>query len=246
MAGVTIGYKGETIATIQGSGLKTLKTEGQYCEADITVDYVSEGGGGGITPTGTKSISANGIYDVTSYANAAVNVSPNVISKNITANGTYNASSDSADGFSQVTVNVPVGASNVFQTTMTLATHQSTNVALCTLPDEVYAHKDDSTFSVLMINTTPASLTTYDDYCVFACNNPNGPTQGTYPVYGMGLRKNSSTAVGADRIFYPPNSTNNNTSTGGTGKFWLNGKILNYKSSGYYMGAGTYTIFVTW
>ena len=64
MAGVTIGYKGNTIATIQGSGSKTLKTAGKYCEGDISVDYVQEGGGG-ITPTGTKSITANGTYDVT-------------------------------------------------------------------------------------------------------------------------------------------------------------------------------------
>lgn len=48
MAGVTIGYKGNTIATIQGSGSKTLKTAGKYCEGDISVDYVQEGGGSGI------------------------------------------------------------------------------------------------------------------------------------------------------------------------------------------------------
>ena len=32
---------------------------------------------------------------------------PTLVTKNITANGTYNASSDSADGYSSVTVNVP-------------------------------------------------------------------------------------------------------------------------------------------
>ena len=214
MAGVTIGYKGNTIATIQGSGSKTLKTAGKYCEGDISVDYVQEGGGG-ITPTGTKSITANGTYDVTAFASAEVNVPP-------------------------------VGATNVYTTTMTLGTHSSANVALCTLPDDVYAHRNDTKFSVLVVNTTPASLTTYDDFYIFACNNPNAPTQGSYPVYGMGLRKNSSTAVGADRIFYPPNSTDNSTSTGGTGKFWMNGKVLTYKSSGYYLGAGTYMIVVFW
>lgn len=31
-----------------------------------------------------------------------------LITKTITANGTYNASSDSADGYSQVTVTIPV------------------------------------------------------------------------------------------------------------------------------------------
>lgn len=43
MAGVTIEYKGNTIATMQGESNKVLKTGGKYCEGDITVDYVPEG-----------------------------------------------------------------------------------------------------------------------------------------------------------------------------------------------------------
>lgn len=37
--GVTIGYKGETIASMSSSGSKTLKTAGKYCEGDIEVAY---------------------------------------------------------------------------------------------------------------------------------------------------------------------------------------------------------------
>ena len=103
MAGVDIKYKGSSIASIQGSGSKTLKTQGKYCEGDILVDYAKEG----ITPSGTKNISTNGTHDVTDYVSANVSVSPNVGSKNVSANGTYNASSDSLDGYSSVTVNVP-------------------------------------------------------------------------------------------------------------------------------------------
>ena len=40
MGNVTIEYKNATIAQMNASGTKTLKTSGKYCEGDITVDYV--------------------------------------------------------------------------------------------------------------------------------------------------------------------------------------------------------------
>ena len=45
--------------------------------------------------------------------------SATLITKTITANGTYSASDDSADGYSEVTVNVPSGASNIVTGTFT-------------------------------------------------------------------------------------------------------------------------------
>ena len=36
-ASTNISYKGATIATIAGSGTKTLNTQGKYCEGNITV-----------------------------------------------------------------------------------------------------------------------------------------------------------------------------------------------------------------
>ena len=68
--GVTVSYKGETIASMNTGGTKTLKTAGKYCEGDITLGYVPDG----ITPTGSVSINANGTYDVTDKASAVVAV----------------------------------------------------------------------------------------------------------------------------------------------------------------------------
>lgn len=63
----------------------------------------------GIHPTGTVAITVNGTTDVTNYASANVNVQPSLGTKSITANGTYYASSDGYDGYSNVSVNVPSG-----------------------------------------------------------------------------------------------------------------------------------------
>ena len=45
MADVTLTYKGSTIAEMNNSGTKTLKTAGKYCEGDIVVSYVKPEGG---------------------------------------------------------------------------------------------------------------------------------------------------------------------------------------------------------
>ena len=59
-----------------------------------------------IEPSGTLDIADNGNYDVKNYENVSVNVQPNLIEKEVSENGTYNASDDGADGYSSVTVNI--------------------------------------------------------------------------------------------------------------------------------------------
>ena len=86
--------------------------------------------------SGAKSITANGTgIDVSTYSTVNVAVpssSPTLITKTITANGTYNASSDSADGYSSVTVNVSGGSSNFIQGTFTAG--EAGSVQTITLP----------------------------------------------------------------------------------------------------------------
>lgn len=216
MAEVEISYNGSTIATMNASGTKTLGTSGKYCEDDITVVYAQPSGG--TTPTGTKNIS-------------------------ITANGT--TTEDVANYASAaITVNVP--SVDAYVATVTVATHTSANVALCTLPDDVYAHKDDTNFAVALFCTDGASLANGDDFMVMASNNgTNAVASSNIPFYGVGYRRNGTAANKMD-VFYPPNSASNSTSNGGIGKFWMNGKVLTYKSNQYWLGAGTFRVVVSW
>ena len=77
-------------------------------EARAALDAENSSQGGGITPTGSITITENGEYDVTEKATAIVEVEgdePVIIPLEITENGTYTAE-EGIDGYSPVTVNV--------------------------------------------------------------------------------------------------------------------------------------------
>lgn len=44
MSDITVTYKGNTIATMDASGTKTLNTAGKYCEGNIGIEYAAPSG----------------------------------------------------------------------------------------------------------------------------------------------------------------------------------------------------------
>lgn len=99
----TVSYKGNTIASISNT-TKTLNTKGKYLEDNITVTDV--------TSSGSDSI---------------------LIEKSITENGTYLAANDNANGYSSVTVNVPVATPTIQSKTAT-----PSEIAQTITPDSGY------------------------------------------------------------------------------------------------------------
>lgn len=90
---------------------ETITADSGYDLTEVEIDPIPSEY---IIPNGTKSITSNGTHAVTEYASVDVSVSseqPNLITKEITQNGTYNASDDNVDGYSSVTVNVASGGS---------------------------------------------------------------------------------------------------------------------------------------
>lgn len=76
------------------------RSEGKYIE-NVKVNAIPDEY---IVPTGELEITENGSYDVTENASVNVDIQPNVASKTITENGTYNASDEGLDGYSNVEV----------------------------------------------------------------------------------------------------------------------------------------------
>lgn len=76
---VNIKYKNNSIATLTGTGTKTLKTSGKYCEADIIVENTKDGGSGSVEdvewhqcPEAVRNYLANVTYDPSDYSTSQI------------------------------------------------------------------------------------------------------------------------------------------------------------------------------
>lgn len=84
--GITVSYNEQVIHEAGSTTNFTMNTAQKYMEGDIVVNATGDGGGS------------------------------TLVTKTITQNGTYSAVDDSADGYSQVAVNVPSGGGMQYDT----------------------------------------------------------------------------------------------------------------------------------
>lgn len=142
--------------------------------------------------------------------------SATLITKTITANGTYNASSDSADGYSSVTVNVPTPAAVAINVQTVQSTSRRNNTSL------------DSVTSL-----TCEAAGTYDVYWTCARSSTSG-------TWGSQLYING-TAYGTENTTFS-NNVQNNHLTGVTIPANATVAVYGRSRSGYYIYVPQLTI----
>lgn len=157
------------------------------------------------SPTGTPDIDIG-----------SVRVKPSTATKNITQNGTYNASSDNVDGYSAVTVNVPslsvmdkmilspdtAPIESILYAPLTAADMDVTCYAVAAAPK---SYQNDEKVSILGV---PYSMSAECVPCFFCENNTDqvdaafygrnitisGVTSDVYHIYTMSLNAATKTA----------------------------------------------------
>ena len=219
--------------------------------ASVTAGYISSGATGtAVTVTaselvsGTKSITANDTgIDVTNYASVDVavpSVSPTLITKSITQNGTYNASSDNADGYSSVTVNVSGSAGLVYETgTWTPSEDVATG--------EISFSNTHSTAPVMAIVADNDTVTAVDSNIGIFYGNWNA-------LLGKPIQVGTSKRYASDCYSYTSNGTSfsgaySNAASSSTLDGWMtSSKLYPYTGSTtrYWKSGRTYTWLAVW
>lgn len=118
-------------------------------------------------------------------------------------------------------------------------------VLLRTLEDEVLAHINDPTFTVLL---AIKDIYAYEWYAgsMFACSNIPCAMQSGYPVYGYANRQTNETTTSAMGIYYPANNTGTDDSLGGNGIFRVDGTKYYLKPGDGFIRGGNYRLVFTW
>ena len=160
----------DIMITIPAGSSTRLLTKDKFCTTNIVVK-ASAGGGG--TVSGTRYITANGVYDISQYATVSVDVPiPEGYVKpagnfNIATNGSYNI----AD-YSSVSVNVPSSSANSDKAAIALIEGNKDGYSgMTALPDGLTEIKGSCFYnSNIAITAIPDTVTRINSYAFGNCD----------------------------------------------------------------------------
>lgn len=177
-----------------------------------------------------------------------------LITKSITANGTYNASSDSADGYSQVTVNVPTGSGGLeFESGTYEPTADTTGEKILF----TNSHSEAPAF-IMMVDATGTANTTsntnmqfvwYDYYKLYGVGMPWSSSAYRYASAYYAYRATNTSALSVGGVHCSANSDSQGTGGINYPRFWTDelGFTPNSASTSRYWRAGrTYKWIAIW
>ena len=199
----------------------------------------------------TKILNTAGTYLEDNISVTDITTIATLIAKSITANGTYNASSDSADGYSSVTVNVSgsggleyesgtyTPTSNIAQPTISFSkTHSSTPILI--------AMSDTSSYSSITSNSN-TSFIFFDMYRLTGSGYPYSTSAQRYALAVYSYRGSNNSTVSTVQVSY--NSDNTSTSSTSYSRYWAtesNFKPYSNSTSRYWRANRNYKWIAVW
>lgn len=176
---------------------------------------------------------------------------PTLVTKNITANGTYTASDDGADGYSSVTVNVPTGLSyesGVYTPSVDTSGEKISFSGTHSKAPAIIV-MSDSTDTVDVTTDTNMAFIWYDYWQMYGAGLPWSSSAFRYAMAIYVYRASSTTNLTQGIVQCPYDSSNQGDSGINFPRFWVTetGFTPNSASTSRYWRSGrTYRWYAVW